>query len=159
MRFPIIAHSGANFHVFHDSAFFDFITPMSGKVILGDGKTSLDVKGVGTIKLQFGQDILTVENVRHVPSLAESIYSLLFHIQRPGYTLNSSFDDGLSIVFPTFQTTAIIGHDDIYLNVTPVNLHPFPWIKRVLVQILILLHYLQICVIMLHSFKIRSHQN
>jgi hypothetical protein len=85
----------------------------------------LDIKGVGTIKLKFGQNILTVENVRYVPSLAESIYSLFLHIQRPDQALHSSFADGLSLVFPMFRTTAIIGTDDIYLDATPVNFTSF----------------------------------
>jgi hypothetical protein len=125
MRFPIIADSGANFHMFNDSAFFEYISAVLGKGILGVGKTSLDIKGVGTIKLKFGQNILTVENVRYVPSLAESIYSLFLHIQRPDHALHSSFADGLSIVFPTFRATAIIGTDDIYLDATPVNFTSF----------------------------------
>jgi hypothetical protein len=74
MQFPIIADSGANFHMFCDSAFFDSIKPMSGKAILGDGKTALEIKGVGTIRLQFGDNVITIEDVRYVPTLAESIY-------------------------------------------------------------------------------------
>jgi hypothetical protein len=63
MQFPIIADSGANFHMFCDSAFFDSIRPMSGKVILGDGKTALDIKGVGTIQLKFGNNVITIDDV------------------------------------------------------------------------------------------------
>jgi hypothetical protein len=85
----------------------------------------LDIKGVGTIKLKFGQDILTVENVRYVPPLAESIYSLFPHIYRPDQALHSSFADGLSLVLPTFRTIAINGTDDIYLDATPVNFTSF----------------------------------
>ncbi|MFN9983563.1 MAG: hypothetical protein ACK53Y_26800, partial [bacterium] len=80
MSYPIIADSGANFHMFSALEFFESITPMSGKVILGDGRTSLEIKGVGTIKLKFGNDCLLVPEVRYVPDLAESIYSLFLHI-------------------------------------------------------------------------------
>jgi hypothetical protein len=41
MQFPIIAESGANFHMFKERAFFETLLPASGQVILGDGKTSL----------------------------------------------------------------------------------------------------------------------
>jgi hypothetical protein len=124
MSYPIIADSGANFHMFSALEFFESITPMSGKVILGDGRTSLEIKGVGTIKLKFGNDCLLVPEVRYVPDLAESIYSLFLHIQSPGYALHSSFGAGMSIIFPTFTTKAIIGHHDIYLNATPANATP-----------------------------------
>jgi hypothetical protein len=55
----------------------------------------------------------------------ESIYSLFIHIQRPDRAVQSSFDEGLSIIFPTFRTKAIIGHDDIYLDATPMNFTSF----------------------------------
>jgi hypothetical protein len=51
MQYPIIADSGANYHMFRDPVFFDYITPATGSVILGDGKTALDIQGIGTVKL------------------------------------------------------------------------------------------------------------
>jgi len=119
MQYPIIVNSGANFHMFCALDFFESITPMSGKVILGDGKTTLDIHGIGTVKLCFGNQSLCLENVRCVPDLAESIYSLFIHIQSPGCAVHSSYDDGLSIIFPEFITKALIGYNDIYLNATP----------------------------------------
>jgi hypothetical protein len=104
MPYPNIADSGANFHMFCALEFFKSLTPMSGKVILGDGKTSLEIKGVDTIKLRFGDDTLLVDNVRCVPDLAESIYSLFLHVQSPVFALHSSFDAGLSIIFPTLTS-------------------------------------------------------
>jgi hypothetical protein len=80
MQYPIIVDSGANYHMFCDPEFFEYIVPASGRVILGDGKTTLDIKGIGTIKLQFGDNVISVDNVRYIPSLAESIYSLFLHI-------------------------------------------------------------------------------
>jgi hypothetical protein len=94
---------------------------MTGKVILGDGETSSEVKGIGTIKMRFGDNILSVDNVRYVPDLAESIYSLFLHIQHPDYAIHSSFDVGLSIIFPTFTTKALIGQNDIYLDAVPIH--------------------------------------
>jgi hypothetical protein len=37
MQYPIIADSGANYHMFRDPVFF--------------GKTALDIQGIGTVKL------------------------------------------------------------------------------------------------------------
>ena len=58
MQYPIIVDNGANFHMFCALDFFESITPMSGKVILGDGKTTLDIHGIGTMKLCFGNQSL-----------------------------------------------------------------------------------------------------
>jgi hypothetical protein len=121
MQYSIIADSGANCHRFCDLIFFDTITPATGQVILGDGKTSLKIEGIGTVKLKFGDSILSIDNVRYIPSLAESIYSLFVHIQHPNHAVYSSFSEGLSIIFPDFQSKAIIGHDDIFLNATPLR--------------------------------------
>jgi hypothetical protein len=58
--------------------------------------------------------------------LAESIYSLFLHIQNPGYALQSSFDDGLSIIFLTFTSKTLIGNHDIYFDAVPVNTTSLP---------------------------------
>jgi hypothetical protein len=117
-NFPIIADSGANFHMFREKEFFESITPATGHAILGDGKTSIKILGVGTVKCCIGDNI---HSVHYVPELSESIYSLFQHIQSPGHGLKSSFEDGLFIVFPTFQTRAIICQSDIYLYAIPVD--------------------------------------
>jgi hypothetical protein len=122
MRFPIIADSGANFHMFKDKDFFEHISPAHGQVILGDGKTTLPIKGIGTIKLRIADNILSIDNVRYVPGLSESIYSLFLHIRTPNHGINSSFEDGLHIIFPEFQTKAILGNDDVYLNGIPASI-------------------------------------
>jgi hypothetical protein len=90
MQFPVIAESGANYHMFREKEFFLHILPSSGNVILGDGKTSLPIKGVGTVQCRVGTEILTIPNVRYIPDLSESIYSLFQHIQSPGHKLESS---------------------------------------------------------------------
>jgi hypothetical protein len=51
VKFPIIADSGANFHMFRDIEFFETLAPVAGNVILGDGKTSVPIQGVGSITL------------------------------------------------------------------------------------------------------------
>ena len=74
LRFPIIAGSGGNYHMFKELEFFDTLVPATSKVIMGDGKTSLSIKENGTIKLMIEGNKLTVDNVRYIPELSESIY-------------------------------------------------------------------------------------
>jgi len=121
MRFPIIADSGANFHMFREKEFFTSIIPATGNVILGDGQTTLKIVGIGTIQLKIGDQVIEIQDVRYVPDLSESIYSLFLHVRTPHHGLHSSFETGLSINFPNFQTKAIIGSDDIYLDAVPAN--------------------------------------
>jgi len=122
MKFPVIADSGANFHMFKEQAFFTKILPATGRVILGDGKTNLSVQGIGTVRCLVDGKELFIENVRYIPDLSESIYSLFQHIQLPGHALHSSFEEGLFITYPTVCTKAIIGDHDIYINMIPVDL-------------------------------------
>ena len=49
MKYPVIADNGANFHILNDTEFFDFILPARGQVLLGDGKTFLLTKGIGSV--------------------------------------------------------------------------------------------------------------
>jgi hypothetical protein len=121
MKYPIIADSGANYHMFKEREFFDSIRPANGQVFLGDGKTKLSVKDIGTVRCKIGDNVLCLDNVRYIPDLSESIYSLFLHIRSPGHGLHSTFDDGLFILFPTFRTKAILGTDDIYLDASPIH--------------------------------------
>ena len=119
MRYPTIANSGANFHMFKEAEFFEFIIPATGSVTLGDGTKKIPIKGIGTIRCNIGSNTLVLENVRYVPSLAESVYSLLIHIKQKHYSLHSSYDSGLHLVFPHLQAKALGGKDDIYIQATP----------------------------------------
>jgi hypothetical protein len=58
MQYPIIADSGANFHMFKDREFFETLHPATYHVILGDGKMSLSIKGVGMVKCKIGSNVL-----------------------------------------------------------------------------------------------------
>jgi len=71
------------------------------------------------VRCLFGNHELCIENVRYIPSLSESIYSLFLHIWQPEHDLDSFFEGGLFLKFPTFTTKALIGRDDIYLDVVP----------------------------------------
>jgi hypothetical protein len=121
MKFPIIADSGASCHMFKEKEFFRSLTPSNGSVLLGDGKTRLQIEGVGTVQCMIDNDLLVIPNVRYVPSLGESIYSLLTHIKQQNHGLHSTSDQGLFIIFPNFKTRAIIGDHDIYLDAIPVD--------------------------------------
>jgi len=119
MSCSIIIDSGANYHMFRDKAFFENLTPSSGSVYLGDGKTTLPIQGVGTVRCQIGSHMLTIPNVCYIPTLSDNIYSLFQHIQGPDHRLESSYDNGMFLIFPTFRTKAIIGNHDIYLDAIP----------------------------------------
>jgi hypothetical protein len=121
MNFPVITDSGANCHMFKDRDFFVSLHPASGKVIVGDGSTTLSIKGIGTVQCKVGSHVLTIPNVRYIPDLSESIYSLFQHIKTPDHGLDSIYDDGLYLRFPTFKTKAMIGSDDIYLDMIPLS--------------------------------------
>jgi len=123
MKYPVIADSGANFHMFKEFEFFTQLTPTQGQVILGDGKNTLLIHGIGTVTCQIGDHILNIEDVRYVPDLGESIYSLFRHIQTPNHSLHSSYEDGLTIIFPQFCTKATLGINDIYLDALPLQHH------------------------------------
>jgi hypothetical protein len=120
MKYPIIADSGANYHMFKEQEFFVTLRPMHGTVLLGDGITSIDIKGVGTVQCLIDGHLTTLHNVRYIPSLGESISSLFLHIKTPQHGLDTTSDQGLFIKFPDFQTKAIIGLSDIYLNAHPI---------------------------------------
>jgi hypothetical protein len=60
------------------------------------------------MKCQMGDNILSIDNVCHVPESSESIYSLFLYIQHPGHGLKSSFKDGLFILFPNFQLELLL---------------------------------------------------
>jgi hypothetical protein len=121
MSFPVIADSGANYHMFKEREFFDTLSPASGNVLLGDGKTALPIQGVGTVTCQIGDHVLTIPNVRYIMDLGESIYSLFVDIKTRNHGLESSFDTGSLLKFPEFCTKALIGQDDIYVDMKPLH--------------------------------------
>ncbi len=123
MKYPVIADSGANYHMFKEREFFVDLQPAKGSVLLGDGKTIIDIQGIGTVCCRIDDHLVTLHDVRYIPNLGESIYSLFVHIKSPKHGLNSTSDQGLFIQFPEFSTKAIIGTTDIYLNMTPVQEH------------------------------------
>jgi hypothetical protein len=115
MKYPVIAdNSGANFYLFNDKEFFDFILPARGQVLLGDGKTSLLTKGIGSVKCYIDGRLLTIPDIRYAPDLSELIYSLFMHICQPNHGIHSSFETGLIIQFLVFKSKACTANDQQY---------------------------------------------
>ncbi|MFN9982838.1 MAG: hypothetical protein ACK53Y_23110, partial [bacterium] len=108
--------------MFKERKFFDTLQPATGSVILGDGTTTVSIKGIGTVKCTVDSHLLTIPNVRYIPGLSESVYSLFQHIKTPNHGLKSTFDDRLYLNFPDFQTKTIIGSNDIYVDMLPLSL-------------------------------------
>jgi hypothetical protein len=117
--FPIIVDSGANFHMFRDVEFFTELSLVTGKVILGDGKTLVPISGIKVISLVIDGHPISIRDVCFVLALAENINSLFCHIKQPEHGLHSSFDDGLHITFPSFLSKVILGNNDICIDGTP----------------------------------------
>ena len=68
--------SGASFHATHNSeALHNLVIGDFGKVRLADNKT-LDVTGMGDIVLKTPVDLWTLKDVRVVPSLTKSLFSI-----------------------------------------------------------------------------------
>ena len=88
---------------------------------LGDGKTYVPIMGIGTAQCQIDGHLI-INNVQYNPGLSESIYSLFLHIQTPKHGLSSSDEDGLFIPFLAFKTKVVVGQNDIYLNVLPMEI-------------------------------------
>jgi hypothetical protein len=107
--------------MFKEPEFFLNMKPFEGNVILGDGCTKLPIQGIGTVGITIDNHPIIIHDVRFVPTLSESVYSLLQHIKQTNHGLQSSFETGLHISFPGFSTAAIIGQNDIYLNAKPSN--------------------------------------
>jgi hypothetical protein len=88
MKYPIISDCGANFHMFKEKIFFDHYS-CKWLSLLGDGKISLSIQGMSTVKCSIGGHPLVIENVHYTPDLSESIYNLFLHIQNPGHVLKN----------------------------------------------------------------------
>lgn len=107
--------------MFRDKSFFTKIFPASGKVLLGDGHTSLPIQGIVMVHCRIGEHEMLIPKVQYVPDLTESIYSIFQHIQTLGHGIHSSFDEGLFLQFPNFKSKALIGQNDIYEDAVPFS--------------------------------------
>jgi len=61
--------------MFKEREFFVTLRPMHGTVLLGDGVTSINIEGFGTVQCMIDGHLTELHNVRYIPSLGESIYS------------------------------------------------------------------------------------
>lgn len=78
--------------MFRDVEFFTELSPVTGNVILGDGKTFVPISGIGVISLVIDGHPISIPDVRFVPALAENIYSLFCHNKQPEHGYMVSFD-------------------------------------------------------------------
>jgi hypothetical protein len=82
VQFPIIADSGANYHMFRDLEFFESISPASGDVILGDGVTQLKIQGVELLSVElvkiFSQ-LMVLDTYQILPSLS-TVYFFISNV-------------------------------------------------------------------------------
>lgn len=121
MKFSVTADSGVNFYMFKEIEFLETHYPTFCTVLLGDGKTTLNIKCVGTAKCKIGSNTVVLNNVCYIPDLGESIYSLFLHIQNHNNGLELSFDD----LFPDFRKKVIIGSDNKYKSKEKSSLRLF----------------------------------
>lgn len=98
-----------------EKEFFSSIQPATGQVILGDGKSTLPIQGMGRVQMKTGDNTPIIPDVWYIPGLSESIYSLFLHIQTPLHGLKSSFEHRIDIIL------SILGQDDIYLDGIPAS--------------------------------------
>jgi len=75
------------------------------------------------VECTIGSHRLQIKDVKFLPSLSESIYSLFSHTQLPHHGVYSSFQEDLFLQFPEFRTKAI-GQNDVYLDAYPDNFSP-----------------------------------
>ncbi len=73
---------------------------------MGDGKTGISIKGLGTVKCVIDGHQVTLKDVRYIPDLRESIYSLFLHIKSENHGLDSTYDKDLFVTFPSFKNKA-----------------------------------------------------
>ena len=100
--------------MFKEHEFFIDLKPAKGSVLLGDGKTLINVLGICTVQCFISNHLVTLHDVRYIPSLGESIYTLFLHIKSPSHGLESTSDQGLFQKFHPFSTQAFIGVTDSF---------------------------------------------
>eukprot|EP00957_Ditylum_brightwellii_P196463 14969392-Ditylum_brightwellii.AAC.1 len=96
-----VLNSGANEHMCNKKEYFTTLqqSPVD-YVTLGDGKTRLPCKGIGTVQILIDKYVLQLINVLFVPDLDCSLYSIKRHMCLPGCSQHA--DDNYTQAFPTF---------------------------------------------------------
>jgi hypothetical protein len=102
MDYPIIANSGANFHMFKELEFFTSMQPTQGHVILGDGKTRIPIQGIGTVKCIVNNYPLEIQDVRFVQIL------MLHHVLVIYFQLAICHTTQLSVIVFLMQECVVI---------------------------------------------------
>eukprot|EP00957_Ditylum_brightwellii_P182324 13890087-Ditylum_brightwellii.AAC.1 len=102
-----VLDSGSNDHMCNKKEYFTTLqqSPVD-YFTLGDRKTRLPCKGVGTVQIQISKYVLRLINILFVPDLDCSLYSIKRHMRLPGYSQHA--DDDYTLAFPTFLIHADI---------------------------------------------------
>eukprot|EP00957_Ditylum_brightwellii_P064014 4855698-Ditylum_brightwellii.AAC.1 len=91
----MVIDSGATVHMFNTNTVFANLSVPKQKsiVLLGDGVTSLPVKGIGTATICVNNKPITLPNFLCVPDLKVNLYSILEHARHKGNTFISDFPE------------------------------------------------------------------
>ena len=87
-----IVDSGEDSHMCNNKLLFTHLQPHPSvtHVTLGDGHTQQQCLGVGTIDVVIGNNNrIVLHHVLYVPTLKESLFSTLTHVQNPGCSFHS----------------------------------------------------------------------
>jgi hypothetical protein len=128
----VVANTGATDHMTpYKSVFISYKAIANLQVRMGNN-SFVPVLGYGTAIFSLNGQRVLVQNVLHVPGLAEPLYSLRAHLKQPGYGFFGTFEAGMLVYFPTF-VLSVDTSMDCHLSYEPLG-HSAP---------LSTLHYVQ----------------
>ena len=109
-----VVDSGATDHMCNDRQLFtsihEYPSPPNRFVKLGDGKTKIPIRGIGTIQYEVNNKIIILHNTLFVPDLDVSLYSIKQHMSIQGCYEHS--ENGIcTIAYPIFSFQANIDHE------------------------------------------------
>ena len=115
----MILDSGATHHMSGNRDLFDSYSPLTSlqQVILGDGRTTTKIHGIGTIDYLVDGHRILLHNVYYVPGIVDTLYSVKQHIK----FLHCSFhaeNHVMSLTYPTFTLAASVA-DEVHVTITP----------------------------------------
>eukprot|EP00558_Chaetoceros_sp_UNC1202_P009040 CAMPEP_0197232302 /NCGR_PEP_ID=MMETSP1429-20130617/152_1 /TAXON_ID=49237 /ORGANISM="Chaetoceros sp., Strain UNC1202" /LENGTH=1842 /DNA_ID=CAMNT_0042690279 /DNA_START=1 /DNA_END=5529 /DNA_ORIENTATION=- len=87
-------------HIFTNIFQWDDPLHRQRTVILGDGTTTLNIAGVGTIDIEIGGKRVHLDNVLYVPSLKDTLFSIKEHTKHKGCGFHA--EERAILTFPTF---------------------------------------------------------
>ncbi len=88
-----IVDSGATHHMWNDPhAFVSFIPETEGGYVKLVNNAKIPIVGSGTIRINFNDYIIEIDDVFYVPSLINSLYSKKQHIRNPSCAFHCAFE-------------------------------------------------------------------